>query len=165
MIIDFEYALDEQKSFLEHLEVKKGMKCPKHSFNVPTWLILALLTELMEVANEKKCFKWWDKTPVNEKKVLTELSDLLSHIANLANILEVGLTSDIEQVQTTAVETTFIRLAYQFTTLTYKKTFARRTLKNRIVPLFVELVYSLGFSLEELKNEYSNKMNENYMRF
>lgn len=165
MIIDFEYVKNDQKDFLKHLEMECGIKCPNDKFVVPMWLALALLTELMEIANEKKSFKWWDRLPADNEKVLTEVSDLLSHIGNLANALEVDLVMEINEIQVTAVETTFIRLAYRFTTLPGNKRQARNTLKNYIIPLFAELVYSLGFDMDELREAYETKMKANYTRF
>ena len=34
---------------------------------------------------------------------------------------------------------------------------------NRIVPLFAELVYSLGFDLNDLKEAYNQKMDKNIL--
>lgn len=164
-IIDFTYANKEQKNFLEHLETKNGIKYPNETLNVPMWLILALHSELSEVLNASKLHKFWDKSEINREHLIEELSDFLSHMANLANFLEVDLVTEIPEIQVTAPEVVFNQLAYRITTLNWNKRHARNALLNQIVPLFVELVYSLGFNLEELKTVYHKKMQHNYTRF
>lgn len=165
MIIDFKYVQEVQRNFLEHLKKAKGINYQDAKFNVPMWLILALQTELWEVTNVSQVHKWWVKEKVNRKHLIEELSDLLSHIGNLANLLEVELVLDIEEVQTTVIESTVNKLAYRITTLNWNKRHARNTLINYIIPLFMELVYSLGFNLDELEEAYKCKMGDNYLRF
>lgn len=164
-VIDFTYANKEQKNFLEHLESSKDIKYPSETLNVPMWLILALHSELSEVLNASKLHKFWDKSEVNRAHLVEELSDFLSHMANLANFLEVDLVTEISEIQVTAPEVTFNQLAYRITTLNWNKRHARNTLIKQIVPSFVELVYSFGFNLEELKEAYKIKMKHNYTRF
>ncbi len=165
MIIDFKYVQEMQKSFCKHLENKKGIKYQEESFNVPMWLILAIHSEVGEVLNASKVHKIWDKSEIDRNHLLEELADLLSHIANLANFLEVDLVLDIQEVQITAVETTFNRLFYRTTTLDWNKRQARYTLTRYILPLFVELLYSFGFSLDDLEEAYKAKLKINYERF
>ena len=164
-IIDFTYANKEQKNFLEHLETKNGIKYPNETLNVPMWLILALHSELSEVLNASKLHKFWDKSEINREHLIEELGDFLSHMANLANFLEVDLVTEIPEIQVTAPEVVFNQLAYRITTLNWNKRHARNALLNQIVPLYVELVYSFGFNLEELKTVYHKKMQHNYTRF
>lgn len=76
-VIDLNYVKKEQKSFLEHLKSVEGIKYQEEQFQVPMWLTLALISELIEVLNETKIHKWWDRLPVNEEKLKEELSDLL----------------------------------------------------------------------------------------
>ena len=164
-VIDFTYANKEQKNFLEHLESSKGIKYQNETLNVPMWLILALHSELSEVLNASKLHKFWDKSEINREHLIEELSDFLSHMANLANFLEVDLVTEIPEIQVTAPDVVFNQLAYRITTLNWNKRHARNALLNQIVPLFVELVYSFGFNLEELKTVYHKKMQHNYTRF
>ena len=155
-VIDFTYANKEQKNFLEHLESSKGIKYPSETLNVPYWLILALHSELSEVLNASKLHKF---------HLIEELGDFLSHMANLANFLEVDLITEIPEIQITSPEITFNQLSYRITTLNWNKRHARNTLIKQIVPSFVELVYSFGFNLEELEAVYHKKMQHNYTRF
>ena len=69
------------------------------------------------------------------------------------------------EIQTTAPEITFNKLAYRITTLSGSKNQARNQLINYLVPLFLELVYSLGFNIEQLEYAYKHKMKNNYERF
>ncbi len=165
MIIDFKYVQEMQESFCKHLEDKKGINYQKESFNVPMWLILAIHSELGEVLNASKVHKVWNKSEIDKNHLLEELADLLSHIANLANFLEVELVLDIPEVQITAVETIFNRLFYRATTLDWNKRQARYTLTRYILPLFIELLYTFGFSLDDLERAYKDKLKLNYERF
>ena len=164
-VINFTYANKEQKAFLECLETKNGIKHQKETFNVPMWLILSLHSELSEVLNASKLHKFWDKSEINREHLIEELGDFLSHIANLANFLEVDLVTEIPEIQVTAPEVVFNQLAYRITTLNWSKRQARNALLNQIVPLFVELVNSFDFTLEELEEAYKRKMQHNYARF
>ena len=164
-IIDFTYANKEQKKFLEHLESNKTIKYPKETLNVPMWLILALHSELSEVLNASKLHKFWDKSEINRTHLIEELGDFLSHMANLANFLEIDLVTEIKEIEVTAPEVIFNQLSYRITTLNWSKRHAKNTLLKHIVPLFVQLLYSLDFNLEELEKSYSKKMQHNYTRF
>ncbi|GAA0103286.1 hypothetical protein UT300012_40030 [Paraclostridium bifermentans] len=129
---------------------------------MPMWLTLALISELIEVLNETKIHKWWDRLPVNEEKLKEELSDLLSHIGNLANELDAELIVTVDGVQTTSLERQFIYLAYKITTLPWKKMFGRHKL-DTLVTKYVELVYSLGLDMDQIKEAYFKKMDKNYL--
>ena len=164
-VIDFTYANKEQKNFLEHLETKNGIKYPNETLNVPMWLILALHSELSEVLNASKLHKFWDKSEINREHLIEELGDFLSHMANLANFLDADLIIEIPERQVTDPEVVFNKLAYRITTLNWNKRHARNALLNQIVPLFVELVDSFNFTLDELEGAYKRKMQHNYTRF
>ena len=161
-VIDFRYANIEQKAFLEHLEIVNDTKYPNETLNVPMWLILALHSELSEVLNASKLHKFWNTSEINRTHLIEELGGLLSHIANLANFLELELTTEISEINLTSPETIFNQFYYRITTLNWSKRHARNTLINQIVPNFVELVYSFGFNLDEVKEAYYRNMQHNY---
>lgn len=161
-VIDLNYIKKEQKSFLEYLKSVEGINYPEDKFQVPMWLTLALISEFMEVLNETKIHKWWDRLPVNEEKLKEELSDLLSHIGNLANELDADLIVTVDEVQTTSLERQFIYLAYKITTLPWKKMFGKHKL-DTLVTKYVELVYSLGLDMDQIKEAYFKKMEKNYL--
>lgn len=161
-VIDLNYVKKEQKSFLEYLKSVEGINYQEEQFQVPMWLTLALISELIEVLNETKIHKWWDRLPVNEEKLKEELSDLLSHIGNLANELDADLIVTVDEVQTTSLERQFIYLAYKITTLPWRKMYGKRKL-DTLVTKYVELVYSLGLDMDQIKKAYFSKMKKNYL--
>lgn len=163
-IKDLTYVKKQQNDFLEHLKSIEGINYQVEDFNVPYWLILALQSELSEVLNESLTHKFWTNKKVDREKLVEELADFMAHMGNLANFLEIDMLLNTEEVQVTAIEVTFNRLAYQITTLHLSKKHSRRTFKIMLM-LFGELVYSLGFSFSELEVAYKAKMEKNYEKF
>lgn len=162
-IIDFTYVQKEQKRFLERLEKIDGIKHQKDVFNVPMWIVLALQSELSEILNASKVHKWWDISEVDRKHLAEKCADFLSHLGNLANILEVELIASVEEIQRTCIENQINYLAYKITTLPWRKQFARGKLLNNLLPGFIELVYSLGFDIDDIKKAYRSKMDKNIL--
>ena len=66
-------------------------------------------------------------------------------------------------MQITAPEVIVVSLNDKINRLTWKKRVARYTLTDKILPLFVELIYSLGFDLNDLKEAYHKKMDKNIL--
>lgn len=165
VMIDFTYIKKEQNRFLEYLLEVKGYNYQKDSFCVPYWLILALQSELGEILQASMVHKWWSNEKVDREHLLEECADFLAHLGNVANFLDEDMIFGELEVQTTVPEVTFNRLAYRITTLSGAKRQARYQLKNYLVPLFIELLYSLGFDIDELKIAYKSKMEKNYYRF
>lgn len=160
-IIDLNYVKKEQDKFIGYLHLVEGINYQESKFEVPMWLTLALLSELVEVLNETKMHKWWDRSQVNQDRLKEELADLLSHLGNLANELDVDLIASVEETQTTSLERQFIYIAYKITTLPWSKMFGKHKL-DTLISKYVELVYSLGFDMDEIKEAYFKKMEENY---
>lgn len=160
-IIDLNYVKKEQDKFIGYLHLVEGINYQESKFEVPMWLTLALLSELVEVLNETKIHKWWDRSQVNQDRLKEELADLLSHLGNLANELDVDLIASVEETQTTSLERQFIYIAYKITTLPWRKMFGKHKL-DTLISKYVELVYSLGFDMDEIKEAYFKKMEENY---
>ena len=165
MIIDLRYVKKEQEKFLEHLSKVKGYNYQKDSFCIPYWLILAIQSELGEILQASSIHKWWSDEKVNKDHLIEECADFLAHLGNVSNILNVDMIFENLEIQTTAPEITFNKLAYRITTLSGSKNQARYQLINYLVPLFLELVYSLGFNIEQLEYAYKHKMKNNYERF
>lgn len=160
-IIDLNYVKKEQDKFIGYLHLVEGINYQESKFEVPMWLTLALLSELVEVLNETKIHKWWDRSQVNQDRLKEELADLLSHLGNLANELDADLVVTVDETQTTSLERQFIYIAYKITTLPWKKMFGRHKL-DTLISKYVELVYSLGFDMEEIQEAYFKKMEKNY---
>jgi dimeric dUTPase (all-alpha-NTP-PPase superfamily) len=163
--VDFRDVQKEQRDYQRYLEKIEGIKKPNDEFVVPMWVILALSSELGEILNESKVHKWWDREEVDRDKLIEECSDFLSHMANIANILEVDLVVEKLKFEGIMTEKIINRLLYRITTLDNRKGYARIVLIKHILPLFLELIHSLGIDLIELEKAYDLKMSENYLRF
>lgn len=162
-VIDFTYALEKQKTFSRLLEEKKGIKQPSDIYNVPYSFILGLNSELYEIVNAAKMHKSYSKEKIDRDHVIEECADLLSWIGNTANFLEIKLITEVQEMQITAPEVIVVSLNDKINRLTWKKRVARYTLTDKIFPLFVELIYSLGFDLNDLKEAYHQKMDKNIL--
>ena len=144
-IIDLNYALEARKSnvdsSIEYYNVSMGYILDLH-------IDLANLAKGLEVRNYL------------EKFILADLVGILNRIADICNFLEIDLTSDFRDVTGATTEEILNSLFNSVSMLNYKKVTARAKMKTRIIPLFVELVESLGFTLEELEDFY-RKMQQN----
>lgn len=168
MIVDLTHIQKSQVEFVSWLERKPDMINEKNQFGVTRKQILATISELFEVGNEaKQVYKWWDKSPICKKMLLEEMSYVLSHICNMANSLDEKLIVDIELKQVDDLESQFISLTYDILRFTAKtdKVFHKRRMRELVLPQFITLVYSLGFSIEELEEAYKAKLEVNYQRF
>lgn len=168
MIVDLTHIQKNQIEFVSWLERKPDMINEKNKFGVTRKQILATISELFEVGNEaKQVYKWWDKSHICKERLLEEMSDVLSHICNMANSLDEKLIIDIELKQVDDLESQFISLTYDILRFTAKtdKVFHKRRMRELVLPQFITLVYSLGFSIEELEEAYKAKLKVNYKRF
>lgn len=175
-IIDLNYIKKEQKRFSKHLETTKGIKSRINTNEVTERQILALISELYEVVNEAKIHKKYD-CDVNRDRVIEELSDCLSMIGNIANSLDIDLEIHIEKIKIKKIETQILDFNKEILKLynleinknklniiyQIKVFFAKKRIKETIVPRFLNIVFSLGFSLEELTEAYFKKMESNYL--
>ena len=162
-VIDFTYVLNKQKCFSKLLEEKKGIEQPSDIYNVPYSFILGLNSELYEIVNAAKIHKNYSKEKIDRYHVIEECADLLSWIGNTANFLGIKLIVEVQEMQITAPEITVIGLNDKINRLTWNKRTARYTLIDKIVPLFAELIYSLGFDLNDLEEAYHKKMDKNIL--
>lgn len=166
MIIDLTELQAKQQEFITWLESKPNMINEKNKFGVTKKQVLATISELYEVGNEaKQIYKWWDKSDIKRDKLLEELSDVLSHILNLANALKVELVIDSEIKQVDDLEDQLISLTYdllRFTNYSTNNVFHKRRLKELLLPQYLTFVYSLGFNFEELEDAFNKKMHWNY---
>lgn len=163
MIIDLQYVKNEQNAFSKYLESKKGIKYQNSNFKVTQSQILGLKTELYEIVNESKINKPYDKE-VDRDRLIEELSDFLSWIGNIANNLDVDLAIETELKQSTNIETLILSLDYDILRFNKVEHLAmnRRRLKELVVPQFLNIVYSFGFSMDDLREAYLKKMKSNY---
>ncbi|RDY22855.1 hypothetical protein CHF27_011075 [Romboutsia maritimum] len=165
MIIDFTDIQSRQVEFIQYLKERPKVIDKKESCKFTDEEVWGLKSELAEVENEMKCHKYWDLSEIDDNKVLEEMSDVLSHLCNIANESNIKLILDIELKQTNELMKQFTSLDKQINDLIgYKKQYAELKIK-RITLDYMILLYSLGFTLEELRQAYLNKMESNYSRF
>lgn len=153
MIINFKYVKKERECHLKTYKKFDNINIQNDRFEIPMGHILSLHTNLAEVINV------WLDNGIGSPLVLEEITFLLCKIGELAVLLDIDLIREIEEIQTDPIEVTVNKLFYRITTLeSKKKAINRGTIINYIIPMFVELVYSLGFSLEELEEYYKRGM-------
>lgn len=128
--------------------------------------VIDLLSELMEVCNAAKVQKWWDKSDIDKENVAEELSDLLAHICNIANYLDIELIHEVEELQIKSIEGIVLAFVQDVILLSNSnnKTFIRHRIFV-ILTKYIQIVYALGFNMEELKEAYYKKLKVNYRRF
>lgn len=163
-MIDLTNIQKEQCVFIKWLESKPKMINEKNEYKVTKKQALALISELFEVENEVKyVHKWWDKSDIDRENVILELSDFLSHLANISNYLGVDLVMEEEIVQVEDLEGQFLRLTRHIYELPYlSQKFHTKYKIRTIFREYLQLVYSLGFSIDELEEAYKNKLKSNY---
>ncbi|SCI24430.1 Uncharacterized protein conserved in bacteria [uncultured Clostridium sp.] len=166
MIIDLRDIQDKQVEFISYLESKPGVINPKSKFGVTKGQAIDLLSELMEVCNAAKVQKWWDKSEINKEYVAEELADLLAHICNIANYLNIELIHEVEEVQIKSIEGSVLAFVQDIILLSNSnnKTF----IKHRIFVIlskYIQIVYAFGFNIGEIKDAYHKKLKINYKRF
>ena len=164
--INLDYVKEEQNKFLSHLKTIEGIKYPVNDYDVPKWIIISLICELVEVVNESKNkgIKWWDKEPIDEYKLKKELSDLLSHIGNVSNFLSMDLVLENELPKIGDIKPHILGMIGDFTTLGFSKYYARNKLKL-ILQKYFQLIDYFGYNIEDIKEVYLEKMKNNYRRF
>lgn len=166
MIIDLRNIQAEQVEFINYLESKPGAINPKSKFGITKGQAIDLISELMEVCNEAKVQKWWDKSDIDKDSVAEELADLMAHICNIANYLDIDLIHEVEELQIKSIEGIVLAFVQDVILLSNSnnKTFIRHRIFV-ILTKYIQLVYALGFNIEELKEVYYKKLKVNYTRF
>lgn len=162
-VTDFKYVLDKQRYFSKLLEDKKCVEKSSDIYNVPYSFILGLNSELYEIVNAANIHKSYSKEKIDRDHVIEECADLLSWIGNTANFLDIKLIVEAREVKKTNPEKIVVNLNDEINKLRRNKRVARYTLINNIAPLFIELVYSLGFDLNDIKEAYYKKMDKNIL--
>ena len=132
----------EQIKFIDWLESKPGMINEKSQYKVTKEQALGLLSELYDVENEVKIHKWWEKTKVDINNVLMKLTDVLSHLANIANYLGVELIITEEICQVEDIKGQFLSLTRHMYELPYIQQkfytkFKIRTIFYEFIKLFL----------------------------
>lgn len=123
---------------------------------------LALLTELGELANETRCFKYWSTKPPSPKEVILE-----EYVDCLHFILTIGLDNGYTEIDAQASEdetdlsTQFINL---FLAVNELVSFSSENSYTVLLEDFYSLGKTLGFTYEDVVNAYLAKNHINHKR-
>ena len=164
-IIDLTNMQKSQEDFLQFLKNKSNMINSENKFSITRGQTLAILSELVQALLESKTHKWWDLDQVDRKKLLERLVDVFNHISNVSTQLEIKLivTKDIEPIEN--LEGHFFNMISNIIQLSFiKKYFAKKKIEL-IFYQYIQLVYGLGFSKEDLEKAYYKKLEKNYIKF
>lgn len=123
---------------------------------------VALLVEIGEFANATRCFKYWSNKPSEAKEiVLDEYADGLHFFLSLG--IDIGSKKQIYEVKDNKIP-----LSDQIVKLyCYIANFTKHYDKvsySRAFSYFLNMSYTLGYSVEEVIKAYETKLKENYRR-
>lgn len=156
-VIDLNYCKELRKSILSQEGCNNNINTQREIYSVPMGLILDFHIDLAHLALGLRLNK--DLKDV----MLNDLIMILDRMSDIAIFLDVDLITEVQEIQVTAPEATLNALFNNVSQLNYKKGISRRKLVDRIVPLFAELVYSLGFDIDDIKKAYRSKMDKNIL--
>ena len=128
-----------------------------NAYSVPMSLIMNFHIDLAHLAlglNLNKDYK---------DVMLNDLIMILNRMSDIAIFLDIDLIAEVQEVQVTAPEVILNSLFNNVSMLNYKKAISRTKMINRIIPLFAELIYSLGFDIDDIKEAYNKKMDKNIL--
>ncbi len=123
---------------------------------------LALLTEIGELANETRCFKYWSKKdPSPREKILEEYVDCLHFILTIG--IDLGFEDVVpdHNLETMDLTTHFLNL---FLAVNELVSFSSMNSYEVLVEDFFALGIALGFSVEEVQAAYFSKNKINHQR-
>ena len=163
--IDLTNMQKSQEDFLQFLENKPNMINIKNKFSVTRVQTLSMLCEVIGILSEAKIHKWWDLVQVNKEKLLERLVESFSHISNVATQFNVDLTieEDIEPIETLEIQ--FLKITGNIIQLPFIKIYFAKKKIKLIFYQYIQLVYGLGFSIEELEKAYYDKLEKKYIKF
>ena len=164
-VIDLTDMQKSQEVFLQFLESKPNMVNIKNKFGVSRTQTLSILSEVIGVLSETKIHKWWDLGQVNQEKLLEKLVESFSHISNVATQFNVDLIIEKEIEPIESLESQFLKITGNIIQLPFiKKYFAKKKIEL-IFYQYIQLVYGLEFSKEDLEKAYYKKLEKNYIKF
>ena len=154
-VIDLNFAKKSRESILSDTEDNNSINTQIKAYSVPMSLIMNFHIDLAHLAlNLNKDYK---------DVMLNDLIMILNRMSDIAIFLDIDLIAEIQEIQVTAPEVILNSLFNNVSMLNYKKTTSRIKMINRIMPLFVELVYSLGFTTDELEEAHHKNMDKNIL--
>ena len=156
-VIDLNFAKKLRESILSNEKDNSNINIQKEIYSMPMNLIINFHIDLAHLALGLTLNK--DLKDV----MLNDLIMILNRMSDIAIFLDIDLIAEVQEIQVTAPEVILNSLFNNVSMLNYKKTTSRIKMINRIMPLFVELVYSLGFTTDELEEAYHQKMDKNIL--
>lgn len=154
-VIDLNFAKKSRESILSDTEDNNSINTQIKAYSVPMSLIMNFHIDLAHLAlNLNKDYK---------DVMLNDLIMILNRMSDIAIFLDIDLIAEVQEIQVTAPEVILNSLFNNVSMLNYKKTTSRIKMINRIMPLFVELVYSLGFTTDELEEAHHKNMDKNIL--
>ncbi len=149
-VIDLNFAKKSRESILSSTEETNSINTQIKAYSVPMSLIIAFHIDLAHLALGLSLNK--DLKDV----ILNDLIMILNRMSDIAIFLDIDLIAEVQEIEVKNPEVILNSLFNHVSMLNYKKATSRAKMINRIVPLFYELVYSLGFAIEELEEHYKN---------
>jgi hypothetical protein len=156
-VIDLNFAKKLRESILSNEKDNSNINIQKEIYSMPMNLIINFHIDLAHLALGLTLNK--DLKDV----MLNDLIMILNRMSDIAIFLDIDLIAEVQEIQVTAPEVILNSLFNNVSMLNYKKTTSRIKMINRIMPLFVELVYSLGFDLNDLEEAYNKKTDKNIL--
>ena len=156
-VIDLNFAKKLRESILSNEKDNSNINIQKEIYSMPMNLIINFHIDLARLAlglNLNKDYK---------DVMLNDLIMILNRMSDIAIFLDIDLIAEVQEIQVTAPEVILNSLFNNVSMLNYKKTTSRIKMINRIMPLFVELVYSLGFTTDELEEAHHKNMDNNIL--
>ena len=156
-VIDLNFAKKLRESILSNEKDNSNINIQKEIYSMPMNLIINFHIDLAHLALGLTLNK--DLKDV----MLNDLIMILNRMSDIAIFLDIDLIAEIQEIQVTATEVILNSLFNNVSMLNYKKTTSGIKMINRIMPLFVELVYSLGFTTDELEEAHHKNMDNNIL--
>ena len=156
-VIDLNFAKKLRESILSNEKDNSNINIQKEIYSLPMNLIINFHIDLAHLALGLTLNK--DLKDV----MLNDLIMILNRMSDIAIFLDIDLIAEVQEIQVTAPEVILNSLFNNVSMLNYKKTTSRIKMINRIMPLFVELVYSLGFTTDELEEAHHKNMDKNIL--
>ena len=156
-VIDLNFAKKLRESILSNEKDNSNINIQKEIYSMPMNLIINFHIDLAHLALGLTLNK--DLKDV----MLNDLIMILNRMSDIAIFLDIDLIAEVQEIQVTAPEVILNSLFNNVSMLNYKKATSRTKMINRILPLFAELVYSLGFDLNDIKEAYHQKMDKNIL--
>ena len=156
-VIDLNFAKKSRELNLSDTGDNNSINTQIKAYSVPMSLIMNFHIDLAHLAlglNLNKDYK---------DVMLNDLIMILNRMSDIAIFLDIDLIAEIQEIQVTATEVILNSLFNNVSMLNYKKATSRTKMINRILPLFAELVYSLGFDLNDIKKAYHQKIDKNIL--